>query len=96
MCRNLLIVVLPYFSYRLTGPSNFLTNSAISWIPLVFTAGNLAFLVRATFAQTHQGVSNLEKKISASIPILGGVVLLLLLSTWFELLHGWPYFAFIV
>ena len=94
--RNLIIVVLPYFSYRMRSLSPSLSQAAVSWITLVFTLGNFAFLLQSTFAQKHQGVSSLQNKISVSIPLLGGIILLLLLSTWIELLGGKLYLALIL
>lgn len=58
--------------------------------------GNFAFLLHQTFAQKHQGVHSLQRKITISIPALAGIISLLLLSTWLELLSGTPYLVFIL
>jgi len=83
--RNVIIVLLPYFAARLSLSSITLGASVSSLVPLVYTAGNLFFLVRATFAQAHSGnAKDLEKRITIAVPALAGVIALLLLSTFLQ------------
>lgn len=47
--RNMLIVVTPYFDLRLRESPHF-ANTASNWVPLIYTIGNFALLVYATYS----------------------------------------------
>ena len=80
-CRNLLIVVTPYFTLRLRGSS--FSSSAATWVPLSFTAANFVWLAWATRAQGRDGFLHVKRNIYGSILAIGAIILMLYISTHF-------------
>lgn len=87
--RNLLIIVMPYFNYRLTthdtdgfySPASHFANS---FVPLIFTISNLLLIVGATYSQQKKGFENIERKLFSCIAGMAGGVFILLLTTLME------------
>lgn len=80
--RNLLICITPYFTYRLRNSA--FSNTASSWMPFIYTIGNLVFLIRAMFAQKNLGFQRVKQNIFWSIGWLGGIILMLLITAEME------------
>ena len=93
--RRSLIVVTPYFSLRLRDSPRFST-SASSWVPLIFTAANLVFLLYSTYAQKSSGFKGIERKIFGCIGLTAAMIALLLFSTSMRAVDPTGFFILLV
>ena len=92
--RNLLIVITPYFSFRLRDSP--FSSSAASWTPFVFTCGNFAFLIQATRTQKQEGFKNIKRRLLASISSLASIIVLLWMTAQVDALSPLAFFLLVM
>lgn len=85
----------PYFALRLRDSPRF-SSSASSWVPLIFTAANLAFLLYSTYAQKRSGFRGIERKIFGCIGVTAAMIGLLLLSSSMRAVDPTGFFILLV